>query len=556
MIDPTTLLEDTARALDLLPADVDRVKAHARARARRRRSGVAVLTSVSLLAGAGVVVLRSGTADEGAPVAVVGAAAVRGDVPMQWQKVDPGSGLGMARDVGSGDLTAPLYALSTAPGSTDVNKARPSRVVWRSEDGVEWSPASTLGGDLYLSDLSSTDRRVFAVGTAPAVGAGGRAVSPPILGWSDDGAKTWQRANVDLDVSAIAARSLSTTVAGSDIGSGPDGTLAVLTLSATLDVPALLPDGRSAPHGWAVTADGVDLLGPLPSDPCPDGMTAEKGVPRSQEPIGEAHGIPCFRDGEFVRTVPAQEAQGVTASYRWADLGVEGDLLRAVRRQPFAFFAASDSTDFRRVDLPATDPVLDVLVQPHAAGFDVAATTMPPMGAGNWGQTAVTLLETEDGSSWTAGGTPGGLQWVHAIGRLDGSVAMVGATGAGSAIARADGAGGWTTTDLSSAIDPGVLDGGQAYVSAAAIGPLGAVVGVTVVPSDGRESGAHSQRILVSREGRTWSDVDVDDLAGRPIRSIARVHVAGFRAIVTASVRPESDRRDAHEQVVLVGAPA
>ena len=556
MNDPTALLDDAARSLDLPTGDLERVKARAQARRRRRRNGLAVLTSVSVLASAGVVVLRDGR-DEGAPIAVVGATAVRGDVPMQWRQVDPASGLGMARDVGSVGLTAPLYALSTAPGTTDVGKARPSRVVWRSDDGIEWSPSATLGADLYPSDLSGAAHRIFAVGTAPAVSAGGRTVSPPVLGWSEDGAVTWSRAEVDLDVDAIAARSRTLSVVGSDIGSGPEGTLAVLTLAASLDVPALLPAGVRAPHGWAITVDGVDVLGPLPDQPCPDGMSAEKGVPRAPDAPGESQGVPCFRDGAFVRMVTPQEVQGVTASFAWADLGVEGDLLRAVRRQPFAFHAADGSTEFRRVELPPLDhPVMDVLVQPHATGFDLAATMAPPDADRGGMSTVVTLLETRDGTTWTAGGAPGGLQWVQALGRLDGSVAMVGSTASGSAIARSDGAGGWTTTDLSSAVDPSVIDGGRAYVSAAAIGPLGAVVGVVVVPEEGREANDLVQRILVTRDGRTWSDASLDELAGRAMRSITRIHVSGFQAIVTASVRPASASTDAHEQVVLVGAPS
>lgn len=552
MNDHTPLLDDVARRLDVGVGDVDRVKDRARTRDRRRRRAVALLTSVSLLAAAGLVSLRNGQeGDEGSPVAVVGAAAVRGDVPMRWERIDPASGLGMARDVGYGAAgAAPLYALSTAPGTVDVGKSRPSRVVWRSEDGVEWTPSSTLGGDLYLSDLASTETRVFAVGTAPATAVGGKKVSPPVLGWSDDGARTWNRAHADLDLAAIAASSLSVTVAGSDVATGPQGTLAVITIASTLDVPARLPDGVTAPHGWAFTADGVDVLGPMPEEPCPDGMTAEKGVPQG-DAMGtapaERQGVPCFRDEEFVRMVPAQEVQGVTASYPWAALEVSGDLLRAVRRQPFAFFAEAGTTEFRRADLPSVELVGDVVVQARPDGFDVAASAY---------EGGVTVLETADGTSWTTGVVPGGLQWVQAIGRVDGRVAMIGMTSWGSAIVRADEHGGWQTTDLTSAVDPTVTaDGSKAYVTAAGIGPLGAVVSVAVV-ADGRDEDEVRHRVLVTRDGTTWSDTDLDELAGRDTRGASRVLVVGDRVVVTTGVVPADPQNDPHEQVVLLGAPA
>lgn len=548
MNDHPTLLDDVARRLDVRAGDVDRVKARARARDRRRHRGVAVLTSVSLLAGAGLAVLRIGEpGGEGAPVAVVGAAAVRGDVPMRWEKIDPASGLGMARDVAfDGVLAAPLYALSTAPGEADVGKAWPSRVVWRSDDGVEWTPSSTLDSGTYVSDLASTETRVFAVGTAPATAVAGRKVSPPVLGWSDDGARTWTRADVDLSVATIAAGSSTMTVAGSDLATGPAGTLAVITISSTLDVASRLPVGVNAPHGWAITADGVDVLGPVPDQPCPDGMSTEKGVPQGDSPSSaERADVPCFRDGEFIRTVPVQEVQGVRASYPWAALGVSGDLLRAVRRQPFVFFAPPGSTEFSRIDPPAVDPVADVLVQARPDGFDVAAMSL---------ESGVTVLET-DGATWTSATAPGGIQWVQALGRLDGRVAMVGSTATGSAIVRADASGGWQTTDLTSAVDPALTaDGARAFVTAAGIGPLGAVVSVSLV-SEGNGGDEVRHRLLVTRDGITWSDDAVDELAGRRTRGATRVLVAGDRTIVTVRVAtdPKADR---HEQVVLLGAPA
>lgn len=449
-------------------------------------------------------------------------------------------------------MASPMYALSTAPGTIDANKATPSRVVWRSDDGVEWSPASTLGNDLYLSDLASAGARLFAVGTAPATTpstAGRRGMAPLVLGWSDDGAKTWGRADVELDVAAIAAKSTSSNVMASDVATGPGGTLAVVALSAVLDVAAVLPSAVRAPHGWAFTANGVDVLGAIRDRPCPDGTEVGKGEPEPTPPQ-EVYGVACVDGDEFVRTVPPQEAYGVTASFTWAELGVDGDLLRAVRRQPIGFYAPAGTTTFRRVELPAVEPVNGLLVQSTDDGFDLAMTTTTPDGL----RSEVSLLQTSDGSAWTsAGRAPGGVQWAQALGRLDGRIAIIGSSEQGSMLVRADGNGGWTTARLSGAVDPDALGDTNAHAIAAAIGPLGAVVAVVLVGEHERPSEL-THRLLVTRDGTTWSDTSLDELTGRKIRSVTRVLIAGDRAIVTASVAPEG-ATDRHEQVVLLGTP-
>lgn len=538
-------LSAAAGAYDVPAGDVDAVLRRASRRTTRRHRALAVVSVVSLVATAAVSV---DLLDGGRRTTVTsGTALVRGDVGVTWRAVTPASGLGFANfDTGA---QPPLYALSTAPGQADVAATDP-RVVWRSDDGVEWTSVSALDGDLFVSDLSARDGRVYAVATGPAAAAaGGRPVSPLLVGWSDDGTRTWQRAQLPVDLGAVAARTTRSIVRSTAVAAGPAGTVVVGVLDASLDVHRSLPAGVTAPHGWAYGATGVDLLGPETGNPCPQGSSPPAAEVRPADPTGEVHPVWCAagpEDRQGVLVSP-QDARGVTASYTWEQLGVDGDLLRAVRRQPVAFFAAAGSDRFERVELPALDPVAGSLhLAASDAGFDLVTTTgegaLPP---------ALAVLTSGEGRSWSVSEVAGGVVWGAATGRVGGALTVVGQGEGGPVVLRADGAGGWTTTSLAPAVDAGP-DFHSGLVSAA-VGPFGIVIAVVIAPKgDGRGS-PDNHRVLLSRDGRTWDAVDVEDLAGRPVQGVIRTAVVGDRALVAVSVSPEGGGR--REQVVLVGTP-
>ena len=558
-LDPAPDLEvdlgPAARSYDVPGGDVDAVVRRGRQRVHRRHRALAGLSVVALVAAttAGLELLG----EEPGTTVRSGAAVVRGDAGVVWRSVTPASGLGYASEV---DPAAPLYALSTAPGQADLRpNAMVPRVVWRSDDGVEWTPVSTLGTDLFVSDLSARDGRVYAVGTGPATAAvDGRRPTPPLLvGWSDDGARTWRNAPLPLDLDAIAARTTRAVVTGTEVAAGPRGTVVVGVLDALLDVKASLPAGVSAPDGWAFTAAGVDLLGPDRGPVCPAGsfppedevVVAKAPVP---DPSGEVHPLWCTtEDRQRPVVVSPQDLRGVTASYSWAELGVDGDLLRAVRRQPVAFFAAPGSERFERVELPELQPVQGpVLVDAGDHGFDLVTTTgeYPPRGdaAAN-----ITVAASTDGRAWAlSGALPAGELYAAAAGRVGGVVTIVAQRKDGAVVVRADGAGGWISTPLADAVDPEVRDGKDVHVVSAGVGPFGVVAAVAVAS----ERGTADQRVLVSRDGRTWEDAGIEELAGRPVRSVIRAGVVGDRATVSVSVTPLVGDRP--EQLVLVGAPS
>jgi hypothetical protein len=545
-LDPERLdLTAAARSYDVPAGDVDAVLRRASGRTTRRHRAVAVL-SVAALVAAGSVSVDLLDGGESTSVAS-GGAVVRGDVGVTWRAVTPETALGFATGTGS---TAPLYALSTAPGEADVNAPGERRVVWRSDDGVEWTSLSVLGTDLYASDLSARDDRVYAVGTGPATAApGGRPVSPLLVGWSDDGARTWRKARLPVDLEAIAARSTRSIVRSTAVAAGPAGTLVVGVLDASLDVNASLPAGVTAPHGWVQTESGVDLLGPEREGVCPSGSSPpEKAEVIPADATGEVHPVWC-RTGDDDREpvmVPPQDARGVTASYTWEQLGVDGDLLRAVRRQPVAFLAPAGSDDFERVDLP---PVLGVqgpvLLDVSDAGFALVTTT-----SDRPGRPSVVALESPDGRSWAASGAVPG-SWAAAAGRVAGVATVVAQGETGAVVVRADGAGGWVTTPLGDVLEAGPE--AQMSLVSAGVGAFG-VVAAVMVAEKGFERGPVAPWIVVSRDGRTWDAFPVEDLVDEPVRNVVRASVVGERAVVAVSVGAQGPGRG--RQVALVGTPS
>lgn len=529
-------LGDAAERVHVCPGDVATVVATARRRTARRRQALAGVTALTLVVSATAAVRLAGSNDEGGVPLAASGGARQGKVGVTWQRVDPKSTLGMARGFSEG---SPVYALSTAPGERESVAGRPlSRVVWKSDDGVEWTPASTLGPDLYLSDLANRDSRIYAIGTSPTSAAPAAPGSPPkltaadlVVGWSDDGARKWQTQRLPLDLRSVPTRSGS--VSDVEVASGPSGVLAVAVLSAELDVTALLPSGTTAPNGWATTDTGVDLVGPVRSKPCPDGFKQEK----HDQPEGPKEVTPTWcSNGDKGMTITPQDARGVTAHYTWDQLGVEGDVLSAVRRQAIAFFARAGSTDFERVALPDLPNVSFLSVGTTERGFDIVAAAGDRYGR-NPGK--LTILQSTDGRSWTKASPPDENNWVSAIGTVKGRTAMVTGNDTGGAFTMADGAGGWSTVTWDQILDDEVLDGRRAFGGTAAIGPFGIVVSVTLAPPEGGTEKQLSTRLLVSRDGEVWEDVVLDDLVGQAKAGVNRITMVGDRVVVAASVPVE-----------------
>lgn len=552
---PTFDFDEVAERVRIPAGDVGHVVSTARRRTRRHRRVLSATMAVAVVSSIVAVDRMSSAPDEGLPVAATEGVR-RGSLGLNWQRFEPASGLGMASGLTN---RGPLYALSTAAGQRELTaQIRMSGVVWRSDDGVEWSAASTLGNDLFLSDLAVGDKRVYAVGTSPgeALPAGSRArltSSNLVVGWSDDEGRKWQKAALPVDLEDTRATRWG-SVPSTAVAAGPRGVLAVAAFTADLDVPALLPAGVTAPRGWSTTDTGVDILGAIKAGACPEGSKPAEVTAPPGEQVGEVAPVWCA-DGKRGQPVAPQAAYEVKAHYTFAQLGVDGDVLRAVRRQPMAWWAEPGSTEFRRVELPEVGGVsggLEVIA--HEGGFDVLAVTGDRFGAGNH---KLALLQSGDGRSWQTLRPPAHSQWVAGLGRVGGRTAFVGGAETGAVLTVADGNGGWTTTALATLIDPAVLEDRSVHASAVSFGEFGIALNATLVPDENGEKESSApvvHRVLVSRDGATWDDFALDDIVGEAKGSVSRIAVLADRVVVTASLPNRSGPADTRRQVVVVGA--
>ncbi|MBA3654133.1 MAG: hypothetical protein H0W70_08050 [Actinobacteria bacterium] len=483
-------LRAAARSLPVPPGNVDAVVERGATLARRRQRGIAGGTAVLLILSAVSYVAL--TRDSNRPTRVTvgddGAAASlqRGDAGIRWERTPIRSGLSFTTSR-SGDA---LYAVSTAPGTTgqSPNDMRP--VVWHSDDGAEWSKVTELG-DLYLSDLADRGARVYGVGTGPAtaVVGGKKPVSDLVVGWSDSAGRDWSRDALPLDLRAMATKTRRIDVGHVEVAATDRAVIAVASLIADLDVPAVLPAGQTAPDGWVITNDGVDVLGNGPE--CPPGTSStppgEKSAGAKPRPsnggdVGPGPRYPsqCYKPDGTYQTVRPQDSRGVKASYTWSQLSVNDDLRRAVLGEPFVFAADGGTTKFQRVDVPAlAGKSGDALL--NTSGDGVLLVSRERVDGWSKTEPKAALLKSVDGRTWSPATTPPGFSYAMGLGRLGGRTAIVGSTGSGAMLWLANPDGTWSASALGDAVDPVARKGRRVEVVAADVGPLGAVAVVSMV---------------------------------------------------------------------------
>jgi hypothetical protein len=530
-------LTGAADTFDLPPGDVASVVARGQARGRRRQRLVATTATLALV-GTSVAGLRLVAGGDPTTTVAAGGMAMRlGDDTIAWEVVEGTSVLSLVQENSvTSSPSGRLYALSTAPGEADLGQA--PRVVWQSDDGVDWS-AAPLSDDIFLSDLATADDRIYAVGTGPATAAvaGDGAVPDLVVGWSDDGAQSWQTATLPIDMAAIAevSRSVTTNPEELAIASTPDATVAVASVGSDLDVPRFLPEGASAPNGWAITPQGVDLLGP--ESRCPQGMVEEGDTsgPRRLWAVSCIDG-----DGEVV-TLSPQEARGVTASVTWDELGVTGDVRRAALGQPLAFVAPAGTDDFEAVDLALDDlGGFGLSLHADADGF----LLVRPTSTG-----AARVLASSDGRNWSEpADLPGGLSRVTAAGRVGDTFVVLGQGDTEGAMVVTEGGGGWQAVAVADLLG---LEGDDVLVNlgGGAVEAQGVVAAVTTYEEGGDRV---DHLVLTSGDAVTWSAQPVADLIEEPVATLGHPVIAGDRAVVP--VAPIGKRgADGHlEQVALV----
>jgi hypothetical protein len=635
-------LRKEGRSLAIPSGDVDAVVGRGATLARRRHRAIAGGMAVILAASA---VSYMALTRDGKPTRVlIGDGPTteirRGDAGIRWEKVPVRSGLTWTNNRSEG-----LYAVSTAPGRGDPNNPDMRPVLWHSADGVEWADVRALG-DLYLGDLADRGARLYGVGTGPASAAvaGKKPVSDLVVGWSDNGGRDWARRNLPVDVRAMAAKTRRIGVGQVEVAATDQAVVAVASFIGELDVPALLPDGQTAPNGWVTTDNGVDVLGDGPE--CPAGTSStppdERGSkPRRQEtnnePPGEQYSYECFKADGTAESVSPQDSRGVKASYTWEQLGVNDDLRRAVRNEPFVFVAAAGTTDFTPATVPALSGKLgNALLDTNGDGLLLVVNERGDLKSR--GEPKSVVLRSTDGRTWSAAPTPPGFQYALGLGRLGQRTALLGGGAGGATMWLANPDGTWSPSSLAGAVDPEASKDARVELVGADVGPLGVVAVVSVVRDhiaekggvkvtqngytltvlndhwsmvvtdpagkeigrtesvggrddgpirmrndgsvavlddagktlvafnaasmrapfedmkDGRDS-MPTFRVVATRDGATWSDEPLQDLAGSDkVSTVNSVIVSGERAVVSAMLA-NNDPKAIPKQVALVGTP-
>ena len=557
-------LDDAANTFDIPPGDVDAVVSRGRSRTQRRRALLATVTTIAVVAGATTFIGTRGDDGDGGRTQIataINGKATLGEDQFTWTRREGAQSLAWAMGIGG---SGRLYALSTGPGERMSDNVRRNGHVWRSTDGVDWQSVSRLSSDMFLSDLAPASERLYAVGTGPSTAAvPGRPTnaSDLIAGWSDDGGETWNKAVLPFDMKAVAAKSTLASITDTEIASSPKGTVAIAAARANLDVPALLPDGAKAPNGWAISATGVDVLGPKRDNVCPPGTTAEKsGEDRESTKPAEVGPVYCFDENApdpKGTVVSPQDARGVTASYTWDQLGISGDTVHAARGDLVAFFAEPGSTDFERVDLGDVQgeggPLLAVAAED---GFDIVRAIHAPL-SGYPG--TVSILHSVDGRTWAPAATDKGMDFPSSAGLLGTTPVVFGGTEQGRPVMmRRDGAT-WVTTDLSSLVSRPA--NAEVFLSSAGVGPAGVAVAVMIQEMDDKggtrepSAAAPVTRLLTSRDGVSWHDQSLDDIAGRKTGSVNMIVVTGDRLIVSALLPKTDDKAEVAPRLTLVGTP-
>ena len=297
--------------------------------------------------------------DEPAPAQIV-------ESNMVWNVIEPDS----TQAVAYGDLSAmttasglPGVMLSTAPGRSEDYVPQ----LWRTEDGVTWTPVEIDVPFGSLHNTRFTADGVYVVGTAPGIAAD--RPNPLLLGVSHDDGANWDQIELPVDTNAGHDLPFITEVGASAVVYPIDGGAVVwLYTGAQLDYDAiaaqsdieLWPD-----FGVAASVEGVYV----PVDPT---CQPSDGVVSTVPVFGAAATVPY----------PPVIADCETRLVGWDEIGVPQETIDlAFNRTPREF---------------------------RVIGDEVTELDVPVGVAGVWATTARgPLFTSEDGRSWFRMGSDG-----------------------------------------------------------------------------------------------------------------------------------------------------
>jgi hypothetical protein len=378
-----------ARGIELPPANIAAVIDRAARRHRHRRAAVSACTAVAVLAAA-----VSVSSLDGRPATQQVVARAAGGIlvesPLAWNVVAPQSGLSWSHSTVIGPNDA-VYSLSTAPGAVAVDGASLPATLYRSTDGTEWTPVE-LPANLHASSLASTSRALYAIGTAPA---GGNLRSVQLASTNATNG-TWSKTTLPLDVGVLEARyGVKIGLGRLSVASDGSRVVAAVRLQVMEGIDRLLPPGTDAESGYRITEAGIDVLA---KPTLPDRAGLEAMGPDAKE------------------ARPARPEMNVTASYTWAQLGID-DSLRSLILGEARVFSSGDGQRFDEVQLPEMVRwVGGLFATPD--GFRIFGSVEFPLSEiGSWRST--------DGHTWVIDANGASAGHLLASGQRQGRVALV-----------------------------------------------------------------------------------------------------------------------------------
>jgi hypothetical protein len=112
---------------------------------------------------------------------------------------------------------------------------------------------------------------------------------------------------------------------------------------------------------------------------------------------------------------------------------------------------------------------------------------------------------------------------------------------------------GWVSTDLSPLVArPADAD---VFIGNAGVGPAGAALSVSITNRGKEQRDELVNRLLTTRDGITWHDQSVDELAGRKTSGVGMVVVTGERIVVSTFLPKTDGKAEAAPRLTLIGTP-
>ena len=494
-----------AGGIELPPPSIALVMDRAARRHRHRRAAVSACTAVVVLTAA-LSVSNLGDTPATEEVFARPAGPVLIESSLVWNAVTPKVALSWANSTVVGPGNA-IYSLSTAPGPVATGDGPSPATLYRSTDGIEWAPA-VLPDNLNASSLATSDRFLYAIGTAPA---GGSLRAVQLASTSADGAP-WAQATLPIDVDELEARyGLQLGLSRLTVASDGTRVVAAVRVQVNDDIQGLLPAGVDVSQGgFGVSETGIVVYAK---------PTEFDKEPQARRPIAPA----------------------ITATYTWEQLGIESSL-RSLILGETRVFVSDDGVTFTETSLPDPVRLLGSLLA-TADGFTL-------IGSAAASDAAIESWSSADGRSWLSDGGSATSGYVLASGtRRDRAAVIVGGqdqTGEQTATIKVQQGGGrWSEISVTDLLRQAGIDG-QFYPSSAAVGPLGAALVVTQHSADERQ---HSF-LVTTTDGIEASVTDLAPLVGDGAAGDVRVSADSITVTV---ISPGA--ADGTPVQLLVGTP-